>query len=246
MNEINLQNQNGLILVSSREIAERFEKQHKHILDKISLLILEINSAEKSAQYFFETKYADLSGKSNKEYLLNRDGFSLLVMGFTGNRALAWKLKYINAFNRMEEEIRKQSSLLPKTYKEALIQLVEQVEQNELLLEEKKRNEPLVQFAEQVTKSVNDIDMGQFAKIIKDENINIGRNRLFEWLRNQKVLMANNTPYQKYIDKKWFNVIETLIPTPYGDKCFPKTLITGLGQVQIVERLRAEFNNQST
>ena len=87
------------LVVSSRQVAQDFEKRHTHVLDSIK----ELCSAENSAQsFFYETTYKDASGKANKEYLMNRDGFSLLVMGFTGEKALKWKLKYINAFNEME------------------------------------------------------------------------------------------------------------------------------------------------
>jgi len=92
------------LVVSSRQVAEDFEKRHTHVLDSIK----ELCSAENSAQsFFFETSYKDASGKSNKEYLMNRDGFSLLVMGFTGDKALKWKLKYINAFNAMEATLKR-------------------------------------------------------------------------------------------------------------------------------------------
>lgn len=64
-------------------------------------------------QYFIPSKYKDASGKSNVEYLLTRDGFSLLVMGFTGAKALEWKLKYIQAFNAMEKRLNDDEELSP-------------------------------------------------------------------------------------------------------------------------------------
>ena len=92
------------LVVSSRQVAQDFEKRHTHVLDSIK----ELCSAENSAQsFFYETTYKDASGKANKEYLMNRDGFSLLVMGFTGEKALKWKLKYINAFNEMEATLKR-------------------------------------------------------------------------------------------------------------------------------------------
>lgn len=100
----------GQVVVSSRQIAENFGKHHKDVLDGIRGIL---NSAEKSAQWFMTDTYKDASGKSNPEYLMNRDGFSLLVMGFTGKKALEWKIKYIEAFNAMESEI-KQGKALPK------------------------------------------------------------------------------------------------------------------------------------
>ena len=56
---------------------------------------------------FFETAYKASNGKSNPMYEMNRDGFSLLAMGFTGEKALKWKLQYINAFNAMEDELKR-------------------------------------------------------------------------------------------------------------------------------------------
>ena len=103
----------GQIVVESRKIAEHFDKQHKHVLDAIENI-----KAENSAvtPMFCETTYTAGTGKAYKEYLMNRDGFSLLVMGFTGKKALEWKIKYIQAFNAMEEELRNPSktNALPK------------------------------------------------------------------------------------------------------------------------------------
>lgn len=99
---INIENKNGILLVSSREVAERFEKEHRHVLESIRNLAAE-NSATKNM--FIESNYLN-RGKEYPEYLLTRDGFSLLAMGFTGSKALEWKLKYLEAFNRMEAEIK--------------------------------------------------------------------------------------------------------------------------------------------
>ena len=95
-------------VVSSLRIAEHFRKRHADVLESIAKL----HSTEKSVQsFFFKTEYADASGKRNTEYLMNRDGFTLLAMGFTGKKALEWKLKYIAAFNAMEKIIREKLTL---------------------------------------------------------------------------------------------------------------------------------------
>lgn len=110
MNEIKINNDNGTLTVSSLQVAEDFEKQHKHILNAISKLESEIQPAENSARYFLSSSYVDAKGENRKCYNLTRDGFSLLVMGFTGKKALEWKLKYIEAFNLMEQKIRERYS----------------------------------------------------------------------------------------------------------------------------------------
>ena len=102
---IDVKEYEGQPVVSSREVANNFEKQHKHVLECIENL--KEGVAEKSADLFIESKYQHPQNKQwYKEYLLTRDGFSLLVMGFTGAKALQWKLKYIEAFNKMEEKIK--------------------------------------------------------------------------------------------------------------------------------------------
>lgn len=134
-NVINILNDNGLLVVTSREVSENFEKRHKHVLESINNLITNMNSAEKSAKYFIPTEYKDCSGKSNKEFLLTRDGFSLLVMGFTGAKALGWKLKYIEAFNKMDQALRKQLS--PMEQLRLQYQVIEQHEEKLIGIEKK-------------------------------------------------------------------------------------------------------------
>lgn len=103
---ISILNQNGQLVVTSRQIAEDFEKQHKDVLETIRTIINQMSTAENCALYFIPSKYKASNGKTNPEYLLTRDGFSLLVMGFTGSKALEWKMKYIEAFNKMEQELK--------------------------------------------------------------------------------------------------------------------------------------------
>lgn len=112
MTDIILSTQNGEPVASSRQIAENFGKEHKHVLDAVKNLVAE-NSAAKSM--FYETTFEN-RGKQYPMYLMNRDGFSLLVMGFTGKAALEWKLKYIQAFNEMEKKLA--TPQMPKLSKE--------------------------------------------------------------------------------------------------------------------------------
>ncbi|OAA91466.1 Rha family transcriptional regulator [Clostridium ljungdahlii] len=120
---IKVVNQDGQLVVSSRQVAENFGKQHGHVMEKIAGLETEIQPIENSSGYFIPTEYKDLKGELRKEYLLTRDGFTLTVMGFTGAKALQWKLKYIEAFNKMEQALKEQQPVfaLPQTYKEVLL-----------------------------------------------------------------------------------------------------------------------------
>lgn len=102
MSDIILSTQNGQAVVSTLEIAERFGKNHKDLLESIRT-----RTAENSAflEMFHLTEYTNSQNKKLPMYLMNRDGFSFLVMGFTGKKADEWKLKYIQAFNEMEKKL---------------------------------------------------------------------------------------------------------------------------------------------
>lgn len=105
MSDIILSHSHDHVTADSRDIAEHFGKQHKHVIEAVEKLA-EQTLAENSTDLFYPSTYLDTYGREQKNYLMTRDGFSLLVMGFTGKAALAWKLKYIAAFNAMESKIR--------------------------------------------------------------------------------------------------------------------------------------------
>ena len=104
---IEIKEENNELVVSSREVADNFGRAHRHVLDSVRDILAAENSA---AKLFYESTYEN-RGKQYPMYLMNRDGFSLLVMGFAGKEALQWKLKYIAAFNAMEKSLRSMPSL---------------------------------------------------------------------------------------------------------------------------------------
>jgi Rha family phage regulatory protein len=91
-------------VVSSRDVAHHFQKEHKHILDGIKL-IQSMAPESFTGPNFRPSEYTDATGRSLPCFQLTRDGFSLLAMGFTGAAALRWKLKYIEAFNALEAAV---------------------------------------------------------------------------------------------------------------------------------------------
>lgn len=117
---------NNQVVVSSRQVAEKFGKEHRHVLENIRHIL----DAENSAAKFFSEDYVEYRGQKFPVYLMNRDGFTLLAMSFTGKEALQWKMKYIQAFNEMEKRLQ---SKAPTTLKEALILALEQQERGEQL-----------------------------------------------------------------------------------------------------------------
>ena len=105
---------NRNVVVSSRQVAKHFGKRHDKLFSEIKRRYSEyIDCAENGGHpLFFENSYIHLqNNQTYKEYLMNRDGFVFLIMGFTGKEASKWKEKYIAAFNAMEAELKKRAAV---------------------------------------------------------------------------------------------------------------------------------------
>ena len=121
-----MDNQNNLVhmfknqvVVSSVQLAEHFDKRHCDILRLLNALLRSANK-QRLSKHFFKSNYKDETGKNNTMYLMDRDGFSLLVMSFKGEKALKLKLDFIDAFNAMEQEIRNNEHKLNTDLKDKL------------------------------------------------------------------------------------------------------------------------------
>lgn len=233
--------ENNQVVVSSRDVAEKFQKLHKDVLESIRQILAAENSATK---LFFETTF-ESRGKQYPEFLMNRDGFSLLAMGFTGKEALQWKLKYIEAFNRMEQEL-KQQFKAPTTLKEALrlaLEQQEKIEEQQKAIEEAK---PKVLFAEAVASSKTTILIGELAKMLKQNGIDIGQNKLFAWLRDNGYLIKRqgsdyNMPSQYSMNLGLFEIKETSITHADGHITINRTpKVTGKGQQYFINKFLGE------
>ena len=102
--EIKTVNKEEVTVVTSLDIAETFGKEHRNVLADIRNIQSDISSAEFSA-LFYESSYVGANGKKNPMYYMNRDGFTLLVMGYNGEKAMKFKLAYIRQFNAMEKAL---------------------------------------------------------------------------------------------------------------------------------------------
>ena len=102
-------------------------------------------------------------------------------------------------------------------------------------------DKPKVAFADHVTCSDSLIDMNTMSKLAKHNGIKIGQNRLFEWLRDNNILMKNNVPYQAYMERGYFEVREGSFTVNGETRLYHKTLITGKGQLFIIRKLLEEY-----
>lgn len=238
MNNLVFKGQNNQVLTNSLLVAEKFGKKHYHVMDSIRNLL---NSHEKSGQYFVLDTYVDNSGKENPMYVMNRDGFTLLVMGFTGEKALQFKMDYIEAFNKMEQTIHFGGFSVPSTFREALILAAKQQEQIEEQQKKIKQDAPKVLFADAVSTSQRSCLVSELAKIIQQNGVNIGQNRLFQWLRDNGYLCAKgqyyNQPTQRSMEMGLFEIKQTTINKPDGSILVTTTTkVSGKGQVYFVNK----------
>lgn len=238
---------NNQVVVDSKSVAENFGKSHRHVNRDIENLIQK--DVSKIGHMFYETETPDSYGRRQKSYYMNRDGFSLLVMGFTGKEAIEWKLKYIEAFNEMEKKLKNPLALPnfsnPAEAARAWADQFEKRKQAEALNE---ANRPKVIFAEAVSTSKDGILVGMLAKLLHQNGVKIGQNRLFQWLRDKGYLMKRgvdkNMPTQRSKELGLFDVKERVVGNPDGSIRLTRTpVVTGKGQVYFVQKFLSEGVN---
>lgn len=237
--EIEIKVENDQLLVSSLEVAENFEREHRNVVQTIRNL-----TAEKLAvkSMFYESTYKNSRGKTYPMYYMNRDGFSLLVMGFNGNEALEWKVKYIKAFNEMEQRLK--NPIKELTGKElmakALIEAHAVLEEKEKQIEELK---PKALFADAMEVSEGSVPVVTLAKMLTQNGVVIGQNKLFAWLRDNGYLIKRygqtwNLPTQRYAESGLFELKPNFDYDENGKQFErkPTTYVTCKGQKYFIDK----------
>lgn len=190
---LGLTEKGGKAVVSSRDIARVFEKNHQHVMRDIRNIIE--NDAQWGASNFGQSSYMNEQSKSQPEYLISRDGFTLLVMGYNGEKAMRFKKAYIAAFNEMERR------LAPQNYKEALLALVAAEEAREAIESQNKVLQLTAAKYEGQTDTVGLYKIGEIA-----EQLGISARRLNEFLKDCRIqYKPNGSPtwrlYSEYLNE---------------------------------------------
>ena len=192
----------------STEIAELTGRRHDNIIRDIRGLL----SQGVAVLNFEEGTYKDANNQNRPCYNLTKKGCLILASGYD---ALLREM-IINRWEELEKEKRFGNFVIPSTFSEALMLAAKQAEEieekNKLLLEQT----PKVEFYNAVTGSEDTIDMRTVATVL---NMGIGRNKIFEVLRDKRVLDRKNMPYQKYIDLGYFRTVETQYTKSDGTNC---------------------------
>ena len=147
----NLQvNNQEVNFIDSLEVANMTGKRHDHLLRDIDnyMDIFLTNPNLGALDYFRKATYLDLKGEPRRKYLLTRKGCELVANKMTGEKGILFTVAYIDKFHEMEKAI--QQPALPTTYKEALLQLVEQVEATEKLQAQLEEQAPAIEYHDTV------------------------------------------------------------------------------------------------
>lgn len=251
MSDITLFNQDGRILASSREVAEKFGKRNPDVNRAIENLIVQNCTVR---NMFIKTLYTSSRGREENEYLMDRDGFSLLVMGFTGKKALEWKLKYIDAFNKMEETLKSGDYLSEEEKLKLQLFSKDPLEvasaHNRLVeLEVNKATAPLIpkaEFHDAVSVAENCINFGKFAASFQNNNkVSFGRNKILEWCRKRDYLCSShnlkNKPSQQMLDSGYMKYKERTNERNGKTYITYTPLLTGKGQIWLTKKLLEYF-----
>ena len=235
---VNVRIEKDRMITDSRNVSDVFNKQHRHVLESIRNLEKDVPNFR---QMFFESTMPDSYGREQKVYFMDRDGFTLLAMGFTGSEAMKWKLKYIEAFNSLEKAWNTPEQVMARALKLA-DRTIEQLKSDNKVLEQKiEQDKPKVIFSDAVSTSHTSILVGDLAKLSCQNGVQIGQKRLFEWLRNNGYLIksgqSKNMPKQRYVEQGLFEIKESNVQNPDGSVRITKTTkVTGKGQVYFVNK----------
>lgn len=242
--EIELINNNNQIVVSSRQVATNFGKQHKDVLDSIR----EILAAENSAARFFCESHYENRGKQYPEYLMTRDGFTILAMGFNGKKAMMWKLKYIEAFNSMENQLKVinlDSYRIDDPIERAKKWIAEQEAKDKQIAQRDETIallQPKADLADKLAGHKGLLKVGEAAQVLDYKGY--GQNNLFKLLYRRKVLIDSSHAYQPYVNRGYVKQIER----PYTDpntgeeKMGTSIRVTQRGMEFLDRLVRADIN----
>lgn len=223
---------NDQIVTSSRNIARDFGKEHRNVMRDIEGVL----KNEQAHGMFYKTTYIHEQNKQEYPmYLMNRDGFTLLVMGFTGNKAMEFKLKYIDAFNKMEQFMNSP---------EMIVQRAMEIQQRKVLELEQtiEQQKPLVNFAETCMTSEHSLLVREVAKLASKQGVKTGEQRLWKKLREWGLVFKDkNEPYQEFVERDYFEITQGVKETKKGAFTWVTMRVKPKGQAYIINRLKKEL-----
>ena len=231
--------------LDSREVAEMVGKEHKNIIRDIRGYLGEFSQLNlEPSDFFIESTYKNERGKEYPCYLVSKKGCEFIAHKLTGVKGTEFTAKYINRFHKMEEVI--QGNVIPQG-KEllalAVLEAQKTIEEKDAQIEEMK---PHAILGQAITTANTSILVGDMAKILRQNGVNIGGQRFFEYLREKGYLIKRkgadwNLPTQRSMEMGLFEIKESVHIDGNGCNTISRTpKITGKGQNYFVNHFLKE------
>ena len=236
MTQLQLINEHGKIYADSRQVAEMIGKDHAMLMRSIRNYEEILATAKLQAPDFFsKSSYLDNQGKLRPCYKLTRKGCDMVANKLTGAKGILFTAEYVTRFEEMEKQLQTQSQLPNFNDPVASARAwADAMEAKQKALLELKEAQPKIEFAEAIQASNESISVSTFAKILKQNGIDTGERRLYEYLRNHGYLCSStkqhNLPRQLYMEKGYFEVDKKVFKTPWTTKYTHIPKITPKGQ----------------
>ena len=236
MTQLQLINEHGKIYADSRQVAEMSGKDHAMLMRSIRNYEENLATAKMQApDFFIKSSYLDNQGKLRPCYKLTRKGCDMVANKLTGAKGILFTAEYVTRFEEMEKQLQTQQ-LLPN-FNDPVASArawADAMEAKQKALLELKEAQPKIEFAEAIQASNESISVSTFAKILKQNGIDTGERRLYEYLRNHGYLCSStkqhNLPRQLYMEKGYFEVDTKVFKTPWTTKYTHIPKITPKGQ----------------
>ena len=249
MNDLKIIKHNNILMVDSRDVAEMVDKPHDQLMRSIRTYVEYMESAKMQSQEFFtESHYFNVQNKEQPCYWLTRKGCDMVANKMTGEKGVLFTAVYVTKFEEMENSLKtaiKDSYMIADPIERAKAWIVE-AEQTKSLTLQLEAQRPKVIFAEALEVSSNTILIGELAKILRQNGVEIGQNRLFERLRSAGYLMRKkgesfNQPTQQSMELGLFEIKKRTINNPDGSvRATTTTKVTGKGSIYFVNKFKTE------
>lgn len=230
--------------LTSMEVAEMIGKEHHKLMRDIRTYIEQLGESKVGfTDFFTESEYLSSQNKKLPCYLITKKGCEFVSHKLTGTKGTEFTAKYINRFHDMEKVIQDRVPAGKEFFALAVLEAQKIIEDQSQRIEEMA---PKALFADAVAGSSTSILIGDLAKLLKQNGVNIGQNRLFEWMRNNGYLYQSkadkqNRAYQRHIEQGLFEIKETVISTPDKEPKIRFTIkVTGKGQQYFINKFLKE------
>lgn len=244
MNELQLIYENGVFYADSRQVAEMIGKEHKNLLRDIDkyIKVISESSTLSSQNFFIKSSYkTEGNNKTYPYYKLTRKGCDMVANKLTGEKGILFTGEYVTRFEEMKEALSKNKAQLPDFTNpvEAARAWANEVEAKQNALKQIEADKPKVLFAEAVETAKSSILVGELAKLIKQNGIDIGQQRLFNFMRENGYLIkqkgsAYNMPTQKSMNLGLFEIKERTINHSDHVEIVKTPKVTGKGQIYFI------------